>query len=202
MLLGQDPIFEEVLLNPKILAMAEIMCGKGAILSQLTSSVRGKGAGALMIHADQNWTPAPFPVHNQMATFCWACDDFTRDGGATRVIPGTHVHRRHPNPQEMAAAEGAIATECPAGSVAFWDGSIWHGNWKRTVPGRRVVVHMTYARMSLRPVENYGFLGEDWLKDKPYQMRVLLGREDFLESADNAIADSEIRERTLGWSQT
>ena len=28
-LLGRDPVFEEVVLNPKIQAMVEVMCGKG-----------------------------------------------------------------------------------------------------------------------------------------------------------------------------
>ena len=43
LLLGRDPIFEEVVLNPKILALVEIMCGKGALLSQLLASIRPKG---------------------------------------------------------------------------------------------------------------------------------------------------------------
>ncbi|MCE2462219.1 MAG: hypothetical protein J4F38_15785 [Pseudomonadales bacterium] len=72
MLLHKDPVFEEVILNPKLLTVAEVMCGKGAMISQIAASVRPKGAGAIALHADQNWTPAPFPVHNQLVTFCWA----------------------------------------------------------------------------------------------------------------------------------
>ena len=180
LLLGKHPIFAEVVMNPKILAMAEVLCGKGPLLSQLTCSVRGKGARALPLHADQNWTPAPFPVHYQLATFCWACDEFTKAGGATMVIPGTDAHRRHPDPDEVAEHKGAIATACPAGSIVFWNGSVWHGNWPRTIEGERVVLHMTFGRMSLRQIENYRFLDAAWLKDKPYAMRIILGREDGL----------------------
>ena len=61
LLLGRDPIFEEVVLNPKIMALVEVMCGQGALLSQLISSVRPNGAPLLALHADQNWTPARFP---------------------------------------------------------------------------------------------------------------------------------------------
>ena len=61
MLLDKDPIFEEVVLNPKLQTIVELMVGEGALLSQFTLSVRGKGARALPLHADQNWTPAPFP---------------------------------------------------------------------------------------------------------------------------------------------
>ena len=139
MLLDKDPIFEEVVLNPKMQAMVEVMVGKGAVLSQFTLSVRGKGARALPLHADQNWTPAPFPAHNQLITFCWACDEFTKAGGSTMVVPKSHVNRRHPAPREVKQAQGAIALECPAGTATFWDGSVWHGNWPRTIDGKRVV---------------------------------------------------------------
>ena len=57
MLLSKDPVFEEVVLNPKILTMVEIMCGKGAMLSQLAGSIKSKGGPSLPLHADQNWTP-------------------------------------------------------------------------------------------------------------------------------------------------
>ena len=94
MLLDKDPIFEEVVLNPKIQAIVEVMVGEDALLSQFTLSVRGKGARALPLHADQNWTPAPFPVHNQLVTFCWACDEFTKAGGST-MAAATSVTGRH-----------------------------------------------------------------------------------------------------------
>ena len=84
LLLGRDPIFEEVVLNPKILALVEVMCGKGALFSQLIASVRPKGASEIRLHADQNWIPTPFPVHNQLFTLCWPCDEFTKEAGVQR----------------------------------------------------------------------------------------------------------------------
>ena len=207
MLLGKDPIFEEVVLNPKILAIVEILCGKGAMISQVAGSIKHKSKpdqpriGGL--HADQNWTPAPFPVHNQLVTFCWACDEYTAEAGSTRVIPKSHLLRRHPNAQEVADEPGIVATECPAGSIVFWDGATWHsGGGLRTIEGERVVLHVTYSRLALRPVESYDFLGEDWLKDKPYQMRVLLGREDFLNTSDGGFAHGIKLSRTMDWSKS
>ncbi|TDJ33067.1 MAG: hypothetical protein E2O61_13015 [Gammaproteobacteria bacterium] len=202
MLLNKDPIFEEVVLNPKILTMVEILCGKGAMLSQLAASIKPKGGPALGLHADQNWTPAPFPVHNQLVTFCWACDEFTKEGGSTKVVPGSHVHRRHPTEIEVAKEPGAIATECPAGSLTFWNGSMWHGSWPRTIDGERVVLHITYSRLALRPVESYDFLDEDWLEGKPYEMRVILGREDFLNTSQGGFAHGEKLPRTMDWAKT
>ena len=59
------------------------------------------GANEIGLHADQNWFPAPFPIHNQLFTVCWALDDFTKKGGCTKVIPGSHKKRRHPLPDEI-----------------------------------------------------------------------------------------------------
>ena len=73
----------------------------------------GDGKGGL--HADQNRTPAQFPVHNQLVTFCWACDEYNEAAGSTRVVPGSHRERRHANEQEVAEEPGVVATECPAG---------------------------------------------------------------------------------------
>ena len=202
MLLAKDPIFEEVVLNPKILTMVEILCGNGAMLSQLAASIRPNGAPAMGLHADQNWTPAPFPVHNQLITLCWACDEYTKAGGSTKVVPKSQLHRRHPTAEETAEQRGAIATECPAGTLTFWDGAMWHGNWPRTIEGERVVLHITFSRLAMRPVECYDFLGEDWLEGKPYEMRVMLGREDFLNTPEGGFAHGAKLPRTMDWAKT
>ena len=202
MLLDKDPIFVEAVLTPKILAVVEVMCGKGAMLSQLACSIRKKGSPPLALHADQNWTPAPFPEHNQMVTFCWACDEFNKDNGSTKLIPKSHFLRRHPSAEEIKEEKRLVATECPAGSITFWDGSIWHGGGTRTTDGERVVMHMTYSRLALRPVESYDHLGDDWLEDKPYEMKVLLGREDFLNKNGGAFANIMKLQRTMRWAKT
>ena len=183
-LLGRDPVFEEVVLNPRIQSMVEVMCGKGALLSQLIASVRPKGAPEIGLHADQNWTPAPFPVHNQLLTLCWACDEYTKDGGCTKVIPKSHLKRRHPLPKEKTAQKGAIPVECPPGSLVMWDGSIWHSNYPRSIEGERVVIHITFSRLALRTVESYDHLDDKWLEGKPKELATMLGRDDFLGHKD------------------
>lgn len=204
LLLGRDPIFEEVVLNPKIQALVEILCGKGALLSQLICSIRPQGAPSIGLHADQNWFPAPFPVHNQLLTLCWACDEFTQAGGCTLVTPGSHRERRHPNDEEIANLPGAIPAECCRGSIVAWDGSIWHSNYPRTEEGERVVLHITFSRLLCRTVENYDHLDDAWLEGKPEELRILLGREDFLGSTtiERGHADYTNLVKTFNWAKT
>ena len=205
-LLGRHPIFERVVLNPKLLAMAEVMCGKGALLSQIIASIRPMGANEIGLHADQNWFPAPFPIHNQLFTVCWALDDFTKKGGCTKVIPGSHKKRRHPLPDEIVEQKGAIPIECSSGSLAMWDGSVWHSNYPRKIEGDRVVIHITFSRLALRPVESYDHLDEEWLKDKPKELSTLLGRDDFLGHKDykkgGAGGEVEKLVKTFTWARS
>jgi len=201
MLLGRDPIIEEVVLNPKLLALVEVMCGRGAVLSQLVASIRPKGAAELPLHADQNWFPAPFPEHNQLFTMCWVMDEFTEAGGATKVIPGSQVHRRHPNWDEIAEQKGAIPIACPANSLACWDGSVWHGNYPRSIDGERVVLHITFGRLALRPVEDYSHLDEAWLAGKPAALATMLGRDDFLGKSGLGGADYSKIPKTFDWAK-
>ncbi len=204
LLLGRDPIFEEVVLNPKIRALVEVMCGQGALLSQLISSIRPKGAPAIPLHADQNWTPAPFPVHNQLLTMCWTMENYTFAGGCTKVIPKSHLHRRHPDKQEMEHQSGAIPTQCSASSIVCWDGSTWHANYPRDLEGDRVVLHITFSRLALRTVENYDHLDESWLEGKPKELRQMLGREDFLGSTTIARGSADYTKipNTFAWAKT
>jgi len=192
LLLGRDPVFDEIVLNPKLLVMVEYMCGQGALLSQLTGSIRPEGTPALQLHSDQNWIPAPFPDHNQLLTACWACDEFSEENGGTKVIPGSHLNRCHPSPEMEKSCEGAIPIECEAGCIPIWDGSVWHGNYPRTAPGERVVVHMTYSRLALRTVEDYSHLGDDFLEGKPPEMATLLGRDDFFGSTTIELGGTDL----------
>ena len=169
--------------------MAEYSVGRGFLISQIAASVRPKGSNAIGLHADHNWLPAPFPAHNMLLTACWACDEFTKENGSTLVIPGSHTLRRHPSAKESAEKRVAIAIECPPGSVAMWNGNIWHGNWARITDGARVVCHITYTRLMMRPVEDYGAHADTLIDKHGDVMAQLLGKRDFLAGPNGAEYD-------------
>ena len=184
MRLDKAPVYAEAALNPKVMAIAEFSVGRGFLLYGLTTTVRGEGAPAMHVHADQALVPAPFPEHNMTLVACWACDDCTQAGGGTLVVPGTGALRRHPREAEAADLSRAIAIECPAGSIIVWDGSIWHGNWPRTLAGERVLLHAVYTRLLMRPGESYAHVADELIATWGTRMSQLLGREDYLEEKD------------------
>jgi ectoine hydroxylase-related dioxygenase (phytanoyl-CoA dioxygenase family) len=177
MLLGRDPVFAEAVLNDKLLAMMEYMCGRNPLISQLSGSVRTQGAKAMALHADQDWLPAPLPDHNAWMTGCFYCDDMSLESGPTKVVPGTHKLRRQPTPQEVADETGAVPLLAPKGSIGLWDGRLWHSNYARTQPGSRVVLHATYCRLAYRPLEDYATHGKELARAHGPVMASLLGHK-------------------------
>ena len=186
MLLAKGPVFVEAVLNEKLLALAEFSVGRGFLISQVAASVRPKGAPSIGLHADHNWLPAPFPVHNMLLTGCWVCDEYTLAGGSTLVIPGSNKLKRHPDADEVKEKPDAIAIECAPGSVVLWDGNVWHANWPRTTDGQRVVCHITYTRLMMRTVEDYRAHTDDLVAEHGDKMAQLLGQQDFLEGPRGA----------------
>ncbi len=67
-----------------------------------------------------------------LLTGCWACDEYTKEGGSTLVIPGSNNLRRHPDGAEVQELAGAIPIECPP--VALPCGTAMSGI--QTIPGK------------------------------------------------------------------
>ena len=74
--------------------------------------------------------------------------------------------------------------ECPAGSVALWDGRVWHGNWPRQTDGQRVVLHASYYRVLLRQGDNYSDVADELIARYGTPMSQLLGEEDYFYKKD------------------
>ena len=184
-LLGRHPAIDRIVTNPKILAFAEVSVGNGMRASQMAGSIMAKTDTPLVggIHADQNWLPAPFPEHNCVITFCIPGDGMTAEEGATRVVPGSHLKRRHPTPEE--ARSETVCIEVEKGGVAVWNGSVWHGGGQRTVDGVRTVLHATYQRLYTQPIDDYSYLLKDeaYMASAPEAMRGLLGDGLFFGTA-------------------
>jgi hypothetical protein len=68
----------------------------------------------------------------------------------------------------------------------MWDGNIWHSNYPRTLEGERVVSHITYTRLMMRPVEDYAAHADDLISAHGERMAQLMGREDMLNSPTGA----------------
>lgn len=88
-------------------------------LSTMHARAVSPGAPAQQLHADYRRTAEAWP----MVGFIFMVDEFRRDNGATRFVPGSHRWPPHaPSdvmPDTTADYEGQVSACGPAGSVAY-----------------------------------------------------------------------------------
>jgi ectoine hydroxylase-related dioxygenase (phytanoyl-CoA dioxygenase family) len=160
-LLGEDPVFEETVMNPVIYTLARYFCGKSVLLSDAIALIKRRDPTPThMLHIDQAGTPPPLPPYQQVLNVTWALTDYTRDNGPVAIVPGSHRYGRMPMPYEEdflkdGAPVKAYPIECEAGSLIVWGGTTWHGSFPRTSPGLRVNLIMAFCRCYMKQVRDF-----------------------------------------------
>ncbi len=112
----------------------------------------GPGEKAQDVHRDQ-WAFDFFPFPKGYEVQCntiWALTDFNEENGATRVIPGSHLHED----KLRYRLEDTEPAEMEAGSVLFYTGSVYHGGGPNRSQDVRIGVNLTYVVGFLRQEEN------------------------------------------------
>ncbi len=153
---SKSPTFvAEVLLHPLKLDIADAVLGPSCADYQVNVAhllVVGPGATAQWPHRDEDvWVHMPSPRPEMELSSVTALCDFTREIGATRVVPGSHRWERDrvPEPHEFADAE------MPAGSRVIYLGSTIHGaGTNSTTDQHRPAFHLSYMLGWLRSEEN------------------------------------------------
>jgi len=80
----------------------------------------------------------------------WAVTDFTKDNGATQVVPGSNKWEEN----RAALPEEVQYAEMSAGSVLVYSGSVIHGGGANVSDHDRMGLNITYALGWLRQEEN------------------------------------------------
>ena len=114
----------------------------------------------------------PRKVEPLMSTI-WAVTDFTKENGATQIVPGSHLWEkdRMPKDDEIAYAE------MKAGSVLLYTGTVLHGGGENiSKKDIRTGVFLHYALNWLRQEENqYLSCPPEIAKDISPEIRSLIG---------------------------
>jgi ectoine hydroxylase-related dioxygenase (phytanoyl-CoA dioxygenase family) len=150
----QDPLFEQALMQPQVLALVAYLVGESGVLDTMNATLKAPGPEFLSLHVDTG-QPAPLPPYAQVANATWVLSDYTVENGATCFIPGSHKWGRTPLEHEQVDLSMAVPVEAKAGSVLIWHGNTWHGAFPRTAPGLRVALIMYFIRWYLRPQVGY-----------------------------------------------
>jgi ectoine hydroxylase-related dioxygenase (phytanoyl-CoA dioxygenase family) len=135
-----------------VLPIVEGVLDKGCLVSSLSSIAIDPGESAQPLHADDQLIPLPKPHASIICNSMWALTDFTAANGATRLVPGSHLRERSPQP--FGEPVETIAAEMKAGSVLVFDGSLWHGGGANQTGERRLGLAMNYCSGWMRQQEN------------------------------------------------
>ena len=204
-LLFDDPVFAEILLEPKPLALVTYLLGESCLLSSMGTHFRGPGGMPLMVHSDNgNGMPAPYSTISMVANVNYALTPYSREAGALAMIPGSHRLQRQPTYQENFTGEGlgpeafgarmrepggvdsvtwkdppgAISMDISPGDAVIWHGNTWHGGYRRELPGVRMNLSAYFCRQHLQTQERRGDPAEAVLlarHDNNPRLAVLLG---------------------------
>ncbi|HTW98234.1 MAG TPA: phytanoyl-CoA dioxygenase family protein, partial [Acidimicrobiales bacterium] len=130
-------VFDALWVHPLLLAAVHHCLGDFR-LGSMTARAPRPGRGHQRLHTDWQGT---FDRHGPGAERCLACnsvfmlDDFTAETGTTRFVPGSHLLRRHPEEvldNARAAHPEQLLIEARRGSLAVFNGDLWHGGTKNT----------------------------------------------------------------------
>ena len=176
-LMARSNACRDLALNPLVIDVAKQYLKPFADGYQLhfTSAVSiGPNETKQVLHRDRGiWGGyLPRQVEPLMSTI-WAVTEFTRENGATQIVPGSHKwdKGREPNDAEIAYAE------MNPGSVLLYTGTVLHGGGaNKTASENRTGVFLHYALNWLRQEENqYLSCPPEIAKELSPKLRSLIG---------------------------
>ena len=156
-LVAKGEVFERMASMPELLGYIGAVLGPEFKLSSLN-------ARSANPHSEESHQP----LHVDMAAIpddkgywvcnsVWMLDDFTRENGSLRVVPGSHrwwklpqqelADPRAPHPQE-------VLVTGEAGTVVVVNAHVWHGGTANKTANHRRAVHGFYCR-SDKPQQQY-----------------------------------------------
>ena len=179
-LIFDDPVFPEILLEPKPLALITYLLGESCVLSSMGCHFRGPGGLPLGVHADG--ISVGMNEVSQVANCNYALTPYSQEAGALVLFPGSHRRNRQPSahenwtvdgdtmvdvlakglePREIDALDwtaprGAVTMNLNPGDAAIWHGNSWHGGWRRDLPGVRMNLAAYFCRPHLSTQERRG----------------------------------------------
>jgi ectoine hydroxylase-related dioxygenase (phytanoyl-CoA dioxygenase family) len=180
-LADKGEVFRRAIALPQVLELVRHVVGADCKLSSLNARSADPG------------TDVGQPLHVDMGAIAdargyWVCntvwllDDFTRENGPTRMVPGSHQWRTRPqdamsdpyapHPQE----ELLIA---PAGTIVVMNAHMWHGGTANRTGSPRLAMHAFYCRRD-KPQQQYQkqLLRPEVQASLPPELRSLLALDD------------------------
>jgi ectoine hydroxylase-related dioxygenase (phytanoyl-CoA dioxygenase family) len=155
-LVDKGDVFRRAIVLPRLLECVRHVLGPDVKLSSLNAR-----------SADPN-TDVGQPLHVDMGAIAdergyWVCntvwmlDDFTRENGPTRMVPGSHRWKQRPQDvlaDPLAPHPDEVLLTGKAGTIAVMNAHLWHGGTANRTSRPRLAMHAFYCRRD-KPQQQY-----------------------------------------------
>lgn len=179
-LLEEDDVFVEAAINPVLLTLVRWLLGQSAVFSGQTWIMKPAEGYDLGLHSDSHGIPPGAGHIAHMCNASWICTDYeSAEDGPTVFVPGSHKYGRATLTHETNLDNTPFETFPligKAGSLALWNGAVWHGSVKRSKPGLRVTLVQNYMRSYMRPQHEYDRDTSPQLLEKYPELARLVGK--------------------------
>jgi len=175
-LLAKTRAADEVFLDPRLRAIVDGVIGRFNQINITTLFNTLPGETRQLLHQDDGLWPVPRPHPPFLCNALFAFDDFTRDNGATHLVPFSHKWTK-PVDQSVAT----VQVEMRSGSVVFWEGGMWHaGGANVTADEERMGFFISHQVSYLRPQEiQLLAVPPEVVRGMPRKLRRLIGYHPF-----------------------
>jgi ectoine hydroxylase-related dioxygenase (phytanoyl-CoA dioxygenase family) len=145
-------VMQQVVLRRSLMDLVDFVLKDNCdqVQLNLTQGIRiHPGEKNQILHRDSSMYPVT-KTCDFMVNSIIALTPFTRNNGATRIVPGSHLwaDSRLPEPQEI------ISAEMNPGDMIFYNSSLLHGGGANTTESHRTGVAISYSLGWLRQSEN------------------------------------------------
>lgn len=147
---NRGPDFDGLYIYAPILGACCRVIGQPFKLSTMLARTVHPYAPAQALHVDFRREGEGWP----MLGFIIMVDEFRRDNGATRFVPGSHTWPANPSDamRDPAADHEQQVVACgPAGSTIVYNGSVWHGHSANQTGAPRRSIQGAYIRRDAEP---------------------------------------------------
>ena len=142
------PLLSEVVDRELLSGCADYWLNTGQVMAV------GPGERAQYLHRDENNWPEAITAEREITLSCmFALNEFTRDNGATVVVPGTQTLRPGLVRGYEVTEDDVAYAEMPAGAGLIYSGKVIHGAGANTTDELRYGMHVSFVVGWLRPEE-------------------------------------------------
>ncbi|MEM7077722.1 MAG: phytanoyl-CoA dioxygenase family protein [Pseudomonadota bacterium] len=152
-LLARSQKCREIAIHPSVLGVCDSLLLENCERYQIhvTQAIRIRpGETEQLLHKDKwAWNSVLKDIEPQVNCM-WAVTDFTRENGATQVVPGSSSWSN----EQRAEPHEIVQAEMQRGSVMIFTGSVLHGGGANLSNGDRIGLLIDYTLGWLRQEEN------------------------------------------------